>query len=70
MPSSKTEKRFIQSRYFIVTEPAGVGVVYSYVVMNDFEENKGEREREYTDQQEMVLERLVVVVRRGRGERA
>jgi hypothetical protein len=45
MPSSKTEKRFIQSRYFIVAEPAGVGVVYSYVVMIDFEENKGERER-------------------------
>lgn len=46
MPSSKTEKRFIQSRDFIVAEPAGVGVVDFYVVMNEFEENKLERERE------------------------
>jgi hypothetical protein len=83
MPSSKTEKRFIQSRDFIVAEPAGVGeevgVVDFYVVMNEFEENKLEREREreresITDQQEMVLERLAVLViaavRRGRRERA
>lgn len=75
MLSSETEKRFIKSRDFIVAEPAAVGVVDFYVIMNEFEENKRVRERESsTDQQEMVLERLAVlviaVVRMGRRERA